>query len=90
MLIQKNREGCRWRGLVNGGRGDVAAGKCSGGKGRGLRSAGMAVRDVEGVRGRESTILCQFPPGLLLSITSSSKKSFAISASGIPLSLADR
>ena len=84
MLAQKNREGCRRRGRVNAGRGNVATGKYSEGRGR---RGGMGVRGIEGVRGRESTILCQFPPGLMLSISVSSKRSFAIWVSVIELSL---
>ncbi len=83
MLAQNNREGCRRRGRVNGGRGDVATGKYSGGSGK--RGGGMGVRGIEGVRGRESTILCQFPPGLMLSISVSSKRSLAIWVSVIEL-----
>jgi hypothetical protein len=90
MLAQKNREGCPLRDRINGGRGSVGcvdAVKYSGVKTRDRRRAGMGARGIEGVRGRESTILCQFPPGLMLSISVSSKRSFAIWVSVIELSL---
>jgi hypothetical protein len=87
MLAQKNREGCPLRGRINGGRGGVATVKYSEVKCRERRGVGMGVRGIEGVRGRESTILCQFPPGLMLSISVSSKRSFAIWVSVVELSL---
>lgn len=50
----------------------------------------MGVRGAEGTRGRESTILCQFPLGLLSSNATSSSELPAIRPRGIVLSLPSR
>src|SRR5450759_2269545 len=93
MLAQKSREGAWRRGGVLGGRGGVRlSSPYSGGKGSGLRGSVTGVRGIEDVRGRESTTTCQFPLGLLSSISASSisassKRSYAICNRGIALSL---
>ncbi len=50
----------------------------------------MEVRGTAGVRGRESTILCQFPPGLPSPDSTSSNELSAIRPGGIVISLPSR
>src|SRR5260370_28371299 len=68
---------------LRGGWGGITIGRYSGGKGRGLRGTGIEDGDTAGVRGRESTTLCQFPFGLLSTNSTSSDESANIGPGGL-------
>ena len=52
-----------------------------------MRGTGIEDRDTAGVRGRESTTLCQFPLGLLSTNSISSNKPMGIDPGGFVLFL---
>src|SRR5947199_5284537 len=83
ILTKKNIDGCQRCRCLRGGGDGIVIRRYSGGKGRGLRGTGIKDRDTAGVRGRESTTLCQFPLGLLSTNSRSSDDSAGIDPGGL-------